>query len=220
MKLPNSLIFFIFLIILSPSIFAQDFRRVGDTIYEADRNGVFEKIEGTVDSIHNGLVFVNVPKTAYNGFANEYIDGTFAKRIAITNLPSWDKETTDQKLGMLAMRVGIYDDGSGHPIQLYDYGISCDPPKPKQLTLEQIADAKAKADEVKKTASDKALKYNQDQAAKGDAYGLLRMGERYRDGDGVEKNLAKAKEFFNKAVAAGSPSAAEELGKLTQSDVK
>ena len=62
-----------------------------------------------------------------------------------------------------------------------------------------------------------ALRYNQEQAAKGDGYGLLRMAERYRDGDGVEKDLTKAKEYFNKAIAAGSPTAAEELKELNNS---
>ena len=61
-----------------------------------------------------------------------------------------------------------------------------------------------------------ALRYNQGQAAKGDGYGLLRMAERYRDGDGVEKDLTKAKEYFNKAIAAGSPTAAEELKELNK----
>ena len=74
--------------------------------------------------------------------------------------------------------------------------------------------AKEKAAAAKKLAEQKALKSNQDSADKGDAYGLLRMGERYRDGDGVDKDLAKAKEYFKKAVAAGSPTAAEELSKL------
>jgi TPR repeat protein len=40
------------------------------------------------------------------------------------------------------------------------------------------------------------------------------MGERYRDGDGVEKDLAKAKDYFEKAEAAGSPDATNELSKL------
>ena len=63
----------------------------------------------------------------------------------------------------------------------------------------------------KKAAAERVLKINQDAAAKGDSFGLLRMGERYRDGDGVEKDLAKAKEYLQKAADAGSPSAKEEL---------
>jgi len=42
------------------------------------------------------------------------------------------------------------------------------------------------------------------------------MGERYRDGDGVPKDFDKARDYFTKAVAAGEPSAADELSKLNQ----
>jgi TPR repeat protein len=65
-------------------------------------------------------------------------------------------------------------------------------------------------------AKDKALKWNQEQAAKGDAYGLLRMGERYRDGNGVPRDLSKAREYFTKASAGGSPTSADALSKLNQ----
>lgn len=84
------------------------------------------------------------------------------------------------------------------------------------LTPEQIEAAKAKAAADKKAGEEKGLKYNQELAAKGDPYGLLRMGERYRDGDGVPKDLAKARDYFTKAIAAGSPSAADELSQLDQ----
>jgi len=71
---------------------------------------------------------------------------------------------------------------------------------------------KAKASDAK----NRVLKANQDAADKGDEYGLLRMGERYRDGDGVEKDLAKAKEYLQKAADAGSPTAKDELSNLNQ----
>lgn len=61
---------------------------------------------------------------------------------------------------------------------------------------------------------DKVLKSNQDAADKGDAYGLLRMGERYRDGDGVPKDLTKARDYLTKAAAAGSPTAEADLKNL------
>ena len=73
---------------------------------------------------------------------------------------------------------------------------------------------KQRLDLIKETAKNKALKFNQDAADKGDAYGLMRMGERYRDGEGVEKDLAKAKYYLTKAAAAGSETAANELSKL------
>ena len=50
---------------------------------------------------------------------------------------------------------------------------------------------KQRKDLKKETAKNKALKFNQDAAAKDDPYGLLRMGERYRDGNGVPKDLTK-----------------------------
>ena len=53
-------------------------------------------------------------------------------------------------------------------------------------------------------------------AERGVAAGQLYMGESYRDGDGVEKDLSKARDFLTKAAAAGSPTAAEELKKLPE----
>jgi TPR repeat protein len=78
------------------------------------------------------------------------------------------------------------------------------------------AERAAAANKAAKAAQERALKYNQDQADKGDPTGLLRMGERYRDGDGVPKDLSKAREYFTKAVNAGSPTAADALSKLNQ----
>jgi hypothetical protein len=75
--------------------------------------------------------------------------------------------------------------------------------------------AKQKAEDAakvkKKAVVDRVLKLNQEQADNGDPIGLLRMGERYRDGDGVDKDLAKARDYFTKAAAAGSPTAADDL---------
>jgi TPR repeat protein len=79
---------------------------------------------------------------------------------------------------------------------------------------EQRRVATEKAVAAKKVAQARVLKTNQEAADKGDLYGLLRMGERYRDGDGVDKDLAKARDFLTKAAAAGSPTADDELKKL------
>lgn len=77
--------------------------------------------------------------------------------------------------------------------------------------LKRLAQQKAaKASAIK----NRVLKANQDAADKGDEYGLLRMGERYRDGDGVPKDLTKARDYLTKAAAAGSPTAADELKQL------
>lgn len=109
-------------------------------------------------------------------------------------------------------------------MELFDCGTPYIPPPPtpeeiaaaKAAQEKANAEAKAKAAAQKQDAAARALKFNQDAAAKGDMFGLLRMGERYRDGDGVEKDLAKAKEYLQKATDAGSPTAKEELAKLKQ----
>ncbi len=60
----------------------------------------------------------------------------------------------------------------------------------------------------------KALRANQEGAARGDAYGEYRMGQRYRDGDGVPKDLTKAREWLEKAASQGIKDAARELTEL------
>jgi len=69
---------------------------------------------------------------------------------------------------------------------------------------------------AQKAACANALEWNQEYAAKGNAYDLLRMGERYRAGDGVRKDLTKAHAYFTKASAAGSHTATAALSKLNQ----
>jgi hypothetical protein len=60
----------------------------------------------------------------------------------------------------------------------------------------------------------KVLRENEALAARGDAYGQLRMGERYLTGDGVEKDLARAQNYLRQAADQGSPTAAAELKRL------
>ena len=67
------------------------------------------------------------------------------------------------------------------------------------------------ANRVANAPKEKILKWNQEQAEKGEPYGLLRMGERYRDGDGVLRDLKKAREYLQKAADAGSDTAKAEL---------
>jgi hypothetical protein len=106
---------------------------------------------------------------------------------------------------------------STRTIHKYDYGIPWTPPP---MTDEQRAAIKAKNDAAKIAGLQKALKYNQELADKGDAYGLMRMAERYRDGEGVEKDIQKAKDYFIKAKSAGSNTAAKELEKLDKSETR
>jgi TPR repeat protein len=72
--------------------------------------------------------------------------------------------------------------------------------------------AKQRADENQ----EKALRYNMDLALKGDDYGEYRMGQRYRDGENVPRDLNKAREWLAKSAAQGNKAAATELARLAQ----
>jgi len=55
--------------------------------------------------------------------------------------------------------------------------------------------------------NERAVQSNVIAASHGDSYGLLRMGERYRDGDGVPQNLSASVYYLTQAIEKGSPSA-------------
>jgi hypothetical protein len=82
--------------------------------------------------------------------------------------------------------------------------------------------AKASREEAQRRASQavakklaaNALRKNEQLAARGDAYGELRMGERYLTGDGVAKDDLKAREYLQRAADQGSQTATDELNRL------
>jgi hypothetical protein len=178
-------------------------------IYNVVENQQWQFVGGTVYEKSGRLVIFQQP-------TGRRADWTYA---AITNFQG--EVLIDKTFSGLAIRAGTFLWNNDSPIAIYDMGQPYVPPPPKPATPEQIAAAKAaqekakvKAAEQKKIAVARALQANQDAAAKGDEYGLLRMGERYRDGDGVEKDLGKAREYLQRAADAGSPMAKEELSNL------
>ena len=60
----------------------------------------------------------------------------------------------------------------------------------------------------------KTLAENEQLAAQGDAYGELRMGQRYLAGDGVAKDIFKARDYLQRAAEQGSQTAVDELNRL------
>jgi hypothetical protein len=84
----------------------------------------------------------------------------------------------------------------------------------RYATPGEIAAAKAAALGDGISHVEAALKKHQELAAAGDDYGLLRMGERYLAGDGVERSEKLAREYFEKAAAKGNADAAAALAKL------
>lgn len=166
----------------------------------------FVAFQGTVIQSFPGVVIISGTFTG--------CDGSIV--FAVTNFPyvfgAQQRITVgDDQMFYVARLSGTYDYsgyGNQQSVRALDYG-TIYVPKPKDA-----AELKADADKKQKdndASTARALKANQDLADKGDEYGLLRMGERYRDGDGVDKDLIKAKDCFTKATAAGSPSAQTEL---------
>ena len=64
-------------------------------------------------------------------------------------------------------------------------------------------------------AAAKALAENEEQAARNDPYGQLRMGERYWYGEGVKKDPVLARAYLKQAADQGSPSASEFLRRIS-----
>jgi hypothetical protein len=101
--------------------------------------------------------------------------------------------------------------GSSRNIHSLDYGnvwrprpvAPAQPPTPTQLAAAKEAAVKQKAE-----AAAKVLKLDQDLADAGDPFGQYRMGQRYLTGDGVEKDLSKARALLYKSTVQGNTNAA------------
>jgi TPR repeat protein len=178
----------------------------------ADKTDVFE-IRGEFKHMKDGFVMVEV---------EEYSGGSWGvNTVAVTNYPNSNELVSGHNFYCAAIRKGIFNDDGGLKLQCYEffdlYAYRAAKAERAQKFAEQAKQqARIEAQAAKEHAKQVALKSNQDAAAKGDSIGLLRMGERYRDGDGVEKDLAKAKDYLQRAAYAGSPTAAEELKIISQ----
>lgn len=172
-------------------------------------------LQGTVVSTVDGIVICQ----------KEYLPENYqGKYFALTNYPKVDSLAYQQRFGCYGNKIGIYQFNSTDgviPIDLYSWTPIPDWADPEKIEAEKaaetVAKAKAAADKkeaAKETGEEAALKWNQSEADKGDAYGELRMGERYLHGEGVETNFAKAKEYFTSAAAQGNLSASNRLEQL------
>lgn len=112
--------------------------------------------------------------------------------------------------GTFTYRTAI---GGTATVRKLEYGHPCRQPLPPQPSAEEIAKAKASSEKKKAQQSAKVLKHHQDLAEKNDPYGLYKMGERHLTGDGVPKDLAKARNLLSRAAALGQQDAGELLKK-------
>jgi hypothetical protein len=189
--------------------------------YYTDKDPLWKTIDGNIVKVLTNEIIVEKFVTTPDGSLPTGVN------IIIRNYPVKESPTVGKSIWFMAMQTGT-SDYNGDRLELWDLGVpptaddlrklKADTEERQKAAQKELDDqrrvAAEKADAAKKASQAKVLKSNQDLADKGDAYGLLRMGERYRDGDGVEKDLAKAKVYLTKAAAAGSPTAADELSKL------
>jgi hypothetical protein len=173
--------------------------------------GWFE-IAGTVVEVQPRVLRIR-------GYSSYWPDPSETHEFVVRNFPFALEDNS--QIGIQAVKqAGVYTyatvAGSSRTLRLFDFGEICAPPAPPPPTQEQLLEAKDRAARKKAEAAANAMRFNQELADRGDAYGELRMGERYRDGDGVPKDLQRAREWFSKAAAQGDKAAAKDLADLDQ----
>ena len=147
------------------------------------------------------------------GGGGKFLGYVAGKEIVVFNTGSLP---TGERTTVRAICVGTKEI-DGKTLEAWDCGTVPTKDDWARISAEQAEQKKAADERLaqrKKEAQAKVLKYNEEKAASGDPFALKRLGEVYRDGDGVEKDLAKAKDYFAKAAAAGNQDAAKALAKL------
>ncbi len=91
-------------------------------------------------------------------------------------------------------RLVALKSGTKNEMTLLDYGTVYVP----QMTVAEEQKAQAASNKSKTEA--KVLAWHQELADKGDAYGEYKMGMRYLNGDGVDKDAQKARDMLTKAT--------------------
>jgi len=144
-----------------------------------------------------------------------FIQG-FPYQLADNDFISWPSR-------LVALNDGVYSygtvGGSTRTLHKLTYGRVVQAPIAAELTPEEKAAQSKKLADEKAAAEKKALDWNQKQADAGDAYGQWRMGQRYLTGNGVDKNITKAREYFSKAADQGNPDAKKALESFSQDDL-
>jgi hypothetical protein len=109
----------------------------------------------------------------------------------------------------------LYTDTNGFTVsqkQLYIWAKAVEAER-EQKKEQQDEEMQMINDQAARRAA-KSLRDTEEAAARGDAFAELRMGQRYLEGDGVPKDVLKARKFLQDAADQGSPTAVEELERL------
>ena len=182
-------------------------------------NGQLQKVDGTWLAVSGNIAQVH-PNEGVR--INGRLEGVYQEKdFFCVNLPISGGEGDSLPpagVVLLVKPAGTYTystaGGSTRTIRKYDYGIPAAAPVKTAAEIEQ---EKLLAAKRKIEGEAAILKLNQKQAEQGDAEAQLRMAERYRDGNGVETNVFKAKFLFMASADQGNAKAAKELFVLTNS---
>ncbi len=182
-------------------------RRVNGKIY----NGLsWQSNAGEVYESENGVLILSQEKRDFS--QNSY---SSIEYIAITNFPSLP--LTDQTVGFVAMKIGIYD-MNGHPIALLDCGQPFVPPPPTAEQIKAAQDAARFAAQQEKEkwflVQSNTVVWLQSQATNGSASAQCSLGEHYLNGQGCASNHLQAVYWLRQAAAQGDIEASNKLANL------
>jgi hypothetical protein len=205
------------------------FRQVEGKLYNVTNNVIWKYLEG--ECIHvteNGVIvqqfhitvdvtyapinykrdFFGHPSGPKRMMTSAAETKTPTKAVFLRNYTNMQAVVNGSRIVARAMLVGTIDI-EGERLECWDCGTRVlIPVVNRVITKADLANKKAAADAA-------TLKFYQERAEKGDAYGQYRMGLRYLKGEGVPKDLDKARDYLSKAAAQGNQDAATELAKLS-----
>jgi TPR repeat protein len=171
------------------------FRVINGTVVSANESR-WVRFYGRVFDVRDGMIFID------GGFKN--FQGTFV--VINYPRPVYVGFVLDKTNALNALPVASIPMSDGAPLMRLDYCHIYIPHA--QPVDQQTEDSKKAANQAK------SLKYWKPLAEAGDADGEWRMGEMYRDGEGVPKDQAQARAWLTKAAAQGQKSAISELASL------
>ena len=134
----------------------------------------------------------------------------------VANFP-YQVANGDYLQDFFARRAGLYNYvtvlGGTRTIHKFDYGQPVGLPPPRELTAQEVVAAQILAGNRKAAADLATFKFHQERAEAGNVGSMYRLGHLYLAGQGcaVDTNLARG--WFERAAAAGSEEAKEELKK-------
>ena len=130
----------------------------------------------------------------------------------LRNYPSSLWPTTGKWIEGVAMQTGVFQH-SNETLEQWDYGVDYIP-QARKLTAEEVTAAKTEAQKKKAEMDAAIVKFEMEKSEKSSDLYQYRVGLRYLNGNGVPKDLAKARDYLSEAAAQGNKEAAAELAKL------